>query len=172
LIPAQLNVGQVQRILQNLLAEGISIRNLASILEKVSDFAGVTKNPDELSEHARRALGPQIVKPYQDDRGVLKAITLDPRLEQEIAKGVRQSQTEIALLLEPRLARHLVETLSKMIQGLLASGQAPVVLCGPHIRLAFRRFFEATFSDLTVLSYSEVPSRVDIQSAGTLVVPE
>ena len=172
LIPAQLNVGQVQRILQNLLAEGISIRNLASILEKVSDFASVTKNPDELSEHARRALGPQIVKPYQDDRGVLKAITLDPRLEQEIAKGVRQSQTEIALLLEPRLARHLVENLSKMIQGLLASGQAPVVLCGPHIRLAFRRFFEATFSDLTVLSYSEVPSRVDIQSAGTLVVPE
>ena len=172
LIPAQLNVGQVQRILQNLLAEGISIRNLASILEKVSDFAGVTKNPDELSEHARRALGPQIVKPYQDDRGVLKAITLDPRLEQEIAKGVRQSQTEIALLLDPRLARHLVENLSKMIQSLLASGQAPVVLCGPHIRLAFRRFFEATFSDLTVLSYSEVPSRVDIQSAGTLVVPE
>ena len=172
LIPAQLNVGQVQRILQNLLAEGISIRNLASILEKVSDFAGVTKNPDELSEHARRALGPQIVKPCQDDRGVLKAITLDPRLEQEIAKGVRQSQTEIALLLDPRLARHLVENLSKMIQSLLASGQAPVVLCGPHIRLAFRRFFEATFSDLTVLSYSEVPSRVDIQSAGTLVVPE
>ncbi|NBP23760.1 MAG: flagellar biosynthesis protein FlhA [Proteobacteria bacterium] len=172
LIPAQLNVGQVQRILQNLLAEGISIRNLASILEKVSDFAGVTKNPDELSEHARRALGPQIVKPYQDERGVLKAITLDPRLEQEIAKGVRQSQNEIALLLEPRLARHLVETLSKMIQGLLASGQAPVVLCGPHIRLAFRRFFEATFSDLTVLSYSEVPGRVDIQSAGTLAIPE
>ncbi|MEY4689993.1 MAG: flagellar biosynthesis protein FlhA [Verrucomicrobiota bacterium] len=172
LVPAQLNVGQIQRILQNLLAEGISIRNLASILEKVSDFAGVTKNPDELSEHARRALGPQIVKPYQDDRGVLKAITLDPRLEQEIAKGVRQSQTEIALLLEPRLARHLVESLSKMIQALLSSGQAPVVLCGPHIRLAFRRFFEATFSDLTVLSYSEVPSRVDIQSAGTLVVPE
>ncbi len=172
LIPAQLNAGQVQRILQNLLAEGISIRNLASILEKVSDFAGVTKNPDELSEQARRALGPQIVKPYQDERGVLKAITLDPRLEQEIAKGVRQSQNEIALLLEPRLARHLVESLSKMIQGLLAAGQAPVVLCGPHIRLAFRRFFEATFSDLTVLSYSEVPSKVDIQSAGTLVVPE
>ncbi len=172
LVPAQLNVGHIQRILQNLLAEGISIRNLASILEKVSDFAGVSKNPDELSEHARRALGPQIVKPYQDERGVLKAITLDPRLEQEIAKGVRQSQTEIALLLEPRLARHLVESLSKMIQGLLASGQAPVVLCGPHIRLAFRRFFEATFSDLTVLSYSEVPSRVDIQSAGTLVIPE
>ncbi len=172
LVPAMLNVGQVQRVLQNLLAEGISIRNLASILEKVSDYASLTKNPDELSEHARRALGAQIVKPYQDDRGALKAITLDPRLEQEIAKGVRQSPTEIALLLEPRLARHLVENLSKHIQSLLSNGQAPVVLCAPHIRLAFRRFFEATFADLAVLSYSEVPSRVDIQSAGTLAAME
>src|SRR5207237_9338144 len=67
LIPAQLTVGQVQRILQNLLAEGISIRNLAGILEKVSDFAGITKNPDELSEYARRALGPQITKPSQGE---------------------------------------------------------------------------------------------------------
>jgi flagellar biosynthesis protein FlhA len=172
LIPAFLTVGQVQRVLQNLLAEGISIRNLATILEKVSDYASITKNPDELSEHARRALGAQIVKPYQDDRGSLKAITLDPRLEQEISKGVRQSATEIALLLDPRLARHLVDQLSRQIQTLLADGRAPVVLCAPHIRLAFRRFFEATFSDLTVLSYAEVPSRVDIQSAGTLASPE
>jgi len=172
LIPAFLTVGQVQRVLQNLLAEGISIRNLATILEKVSDYASITKNPDELSEHARRALGAQIVKPYQDDRGSLKAITLDPRLEQEISKGVRQSATEIALLLDPRLARHLVDQLSRQIQTLLADGRAPVILCAPHIRLAFRRFFEATFSDLTVLSYAEVPSRVDIQSAGTLASPE
>src|SRR5580704_14161571 len=69
LIPAQLNVGQVQRVLQNLLAEGISIRNLASILEKVSDHAGVTKNPDELSEHARRVLGAQLIKPFQVGNG-------------------------------------------------------------------------------------------------------
>jgi flagellar biosynthesis protein FlhA len=168
LVPALLTVGQIQRILQNLLSEGISIRNLATILEKVSDYASMTKNPDELSEHARRALGSQIVKPYQDDRGMLRAITLDPRLEQEISKGVRQTATEIALLLEPRLARHLVEQLSRQMQTLLAEGRAPVVLCAPHLRLAFRRFFEATFSDLTVLSYAEVPSRVDIQSAGTL----
>ncbi len=111
LIPAQLNVGQVQRILQNLLAEGISIRNLAGILEKVSDYAGVTKNPDELSEHARRALGAQIVKPYQAENGSLQAITLDPRLEQQIAQGVRQSPTEISLTMEPKLARHVVDTL-------------------------------------------------------------
>jgi len=168
LIPAQLTVGQVQRVLQNLLAEGISIRNLASILEKISDHAGVTKNPDELSEHARRALGAQIVKPFQLENGALRAITLDPKLEQQIAQGVRQSPTEIALLLDPRLARHIVETLSKHVQQLLAAGHPPLVLCSPQIRLAFRRFFETTFGDLTVLSYAEVPARVEVKSAATV----
>src|SRR5688572_27166659 len=135
LIPAQLNVGQVQRILQNLLAEGISIRNLAGILEKVSDYTTTSKNPDELSEHARRALGAQLVKPFQSDKGAVRAITLDPKLEQQIAQGVRQTQTEIALMLEPRLARHVVDMLSKQIQHLLSEGHPPLVLCAPQIRL-------------------------------------
>lgn len=172
LIPAQLTVGQVQRILQNLLAEGISIRNLAGILEKVSDYASVTKNPDELSEYARRALGPQLVKPFQSENGPLRAITLDPKLEQQIAQGVRQSATEIALMLEPKLAQHLMTTLSRHIQKLLAEGQQPLVLCAPQIRLAFRRFFESTFADLSVLSYAEVPARVEIQSAAMVPCPE
>jgi flagellar biosynthesis protein FlhA len=172
LIPAQLNVGQVQRILQNLLAEGISIRNLAGILEKVSDYATVTKNPDELSEYARRALGTQIVKPCQGDGGGLQAITLDPRLEQQIAQGVRQSATDISLTLEPKLARHVMDTLSQRIQQLLSGGHPPVVMCAPQIRLAFRRFFETTFSDLTVLSYAEVPARIQIQNAGIIPCPD
>ncbi len=168
LIPGQLNVGQVQRILQNLLAEGVSIRNLAGILEKVSDYTSTTKNPDELSEYARRALGPQIVKPYQGEKGGLQAITLDPRLEQQIAQGVRQTPTEISLTMEPKLARHVVDTLSQRLQQLLSAGQPPVVLCAPQIRLAFRRFFETTFSELTVLAYTEVPSRIEIQSSGII----
>jgi flagellar biosynthesis protein FlhA len=168
LIPSQLNVGQVQRILQNLLAEGVAIRNLAGILEKVSDYTGTTKNPDELSECARRALGSQIIKPYQSEKGGLQAITLDPRLEQQIALGVRQTPTEISLTMEPKLARHVVDILSQRLQQLLSAGQPPVVLCAPQIRLAFRRFFETTFSDLTVLAYTEVPSRIEIQSAGTI----
>ena len=169
LIPGQLTVGQVQRVLQNLLAEGVSIRNLAGILEKVSDYAGVTKNPDELSEYARRALGPQLAKPFQSDNGSVRAITLDPRLEQQLAQGIRQTPTEVALTMEPKLARHLVDTLSKHIQQMIAAGQPPVVLCAPQVRLAFRRFFESTFSDLAVLSYSEIPPRTDIQNAA--VVP-
>jgi flagellar biosynthesis protein FlhA len=168
LIPAQLTVGQVQRILQNLLAEGISIRNLAGILEKVSDYATTTKNPDELSEHARRALGAQIAKAYQTDSGGLRAITLDPRLEQQIAQGVRQSQTEISLVMEPRLAKHLMDSLSRFIQQMLSAGHPPLVLCAPQIRLAFRRFFETTFAELAVLAYTEIPARIEIQSTATI----
>ncbi|MGD0060200.1 MAG: flagellar biosynthesis protein FlhA [Verrucomicrobiia bacterium] len=168
LIPTQLNVGQVQRILQNLLAEGVSIRNLAGILEKTSDYTVVTKNPDELSEHARRALGAQIARPYQMENGSLRAITLDPKLEQEIAKGMRQSPTEVSLVLEPKLARHVMDWVSKLTQQMVAAGHPPVVLCAPQIRLGFRRFFESTFRELAVLSYAEIPPRVEIQNAAMI----
>ena len=172
LIPSQIGIGQLQRILQNLLTEGISIRNLAGILEKVGDYAATTKNPDELSEYARRALGAQLVKPFQNDKGGLRAITLDTRLEQVIAQGVRHSATEILLMLDPKVAKHIVDTLSRHIQQMLAAGNPPLVLCAPQIRLGFRRFFEATFADLNVVAYSEVPSRVEIQSAATILCPE
>jgi len=168
LIPGLLSVGQVQRVLQNLLAEGVSIRNLAGVLEKVADHATVTKNPDELSEFARRALGSQLTKPFQGDGNTVRAITIEPKLEQQIAQGLRQNQMEVSLLLDSRLARHISECLSRHIQNMLSAGQAPLVLCAPHIRLAFRRFFEPTFADLNVLSYSEIPARVEVQSAGMI----
>lgn len=168
LIPGLLNLGQVQRVLQNLLSEGISIRNLAGILEKVGDYVSVTKNPDELSEHARRALGAQIVRSYQLENGTLRAITMDPKLEQQIAQGIRQSSTEISLVMDPKLARHLVDSLTQRIQQLLSVGQPPLILCGPQIRLAFRRFFETTFAELAVLSYAEIPARVEVQSAAII----
>ncbi len=168
LIPGQLNVGQVQRILSNLLAEGISIRNLSGILEKVGDYAALTKNPDELSEHARRALGAQLTRPFQGENGSVRAITIDPKLEAQLTQGVRQSASEVALIVEPRLARHVIDSLSRVIQQMLAAGQQPVILCAPQLRLAFRRFFENTFADLAVLSYAEIPPRVQVQNAAVI----
>ena len=172
LIPTQLSLGQVQRILQNLLAEGISIRNLAGILEKVGDYAAFTKNPDELSEHARRALGAQLTKPFQNETGGLRAITIDPRLEAQLTQGVRQSPTDVALVVDPKLARHVVDALTKFVQQMISAGQQPVVLCAPQLRLAFRRFFENTFNDLAVLSYAEIPARVQVQNAAVIPHPE
>jgi len=168
LIPTQLSVGQLQRILQNLLAEGISIRNLAGILEKVGDYAAFTKNPDELSEHARRALGSQLTKPFQTENGGLRAITLEPRLEQQLAQGVRQSPSDVALVIEPKLARHIIDALSRLVQQMLSAGHPPVVLCAPQLRLAFRRYFENKFSDLAVLSYAEIPVRMQVQNAAVI----
>jgi len=168
LIPTQLSVGQLQRILQNLLAEGISIRNLAGILEKVGDYAAFTKNPDELSEHARRALGSQLTKPFQTENGGLRAITLEPRLEQQLAQGVRQSPSDVALVIEPKLARHIIDALSRFVQQMLSAGHPPVVLCAPQLRLAFRRYFENKFSDLAVLSYAEIPVRMQVQNAAVI----
>ncbi len=168
LVPNLLSMGQIQRILQNLLAEGISIRNLAGILEKVGDQAAFTKNPDELSEHARRALGSQLTKPFQTDNGGIRVITIDPKLEQQLTQSVRQSPTEMALVIEPKLARHVIEALTRLVQQMLAAGLQPVVLCSPQLRLAFRRFFEHSFNNLAVLSYAEIPSRIQIQNAAVI----
>jgi flagellar biosynthesis protein FlhA len=74
--------------------------------------------------------------------------------------------------MEPKLARHVVDTMSQRVQQLLSAGQQPIIMCAPQIRLAFRRFFESTFADLTVLSYAEVPSRIEIQNAGIIPCPE
>ncbi len=168
LIPSQLTVGQIQRILQNLLAEGLSIRNLAGVLEKIGDYAPTCKNPDELSEHARKALGAQLAKPFQNEGGAIRGITMDPKLEQQLATGLRQTANEITMMLDPRLARHVVDQLGRHLQGLLAAGQPPLVICAPQLRLAFRRFFDSTFADLAVLSYADIPARADVQSTAIL----
>lgn len=172
LVPAQITVGQIQRILQNLLAEGVSIRNLGGILEKVSDFTAATKNPDELSEYARRALAPQFVKPFQAEQGSIRAIALDPKLEQQMAQGLRQSNVEVGLVLEPRLARHLIDNLTRHMQHMLSSGWPPLLLCAPQIRLALRRFLENTLADLNVISYAEVPPRVEVCTVALVPSPE
>ena len=138
----------------------------------MGDYAAYTKNPDELSEHARRALGSQLTKPFQTENGGLRAITIDPKLEQQLTQGLRQSPTEVALIIEPKLARHVIDSLSRFVQQMLSAGHPPVVLCAPQLRLAFRRFFENTFSDLAVLSYAEIPARVQVQNSAVIPCPE
>ena len=168
LVPNLLSVGQVQRVLQNLLSEGVSIRNLVGILERVSDYAAMTKNPDELAEQARRAIGGQVVKAYQDEAGTVHAITLDPWLEEELAKGLRPSQTDTVLLIDPKMAEHLSHHFNTTIQPMIAEGRSPVVICSSVIRAGLRRFFAGKFPELAFLSYEELPPKVEIVPAGTV----
>lgn len=168
LIPGQLSVGVVHRILQNLLSEGLPIKNLSGILEVVSDYASITKNPDELSEHARKVCGHQLGQMLKDDSGVVQVITLDPTLESEMSKSIQQTPMEINLFLDPAIAHHVISHLSRHIQAMVSQGLTPVVMTGPGLRLGFKKFFEATFSELKVISYSEIPNDVDIRSFATV----
>jgi flagellar biosynthesis protein FlhA len=167
LVPNLVNIGVVHRVLQNLLREGVSIRNLGSILEKVADYASTTKNPDELSEHARKVLPGELIRNVlPSGQQSLSAITLDPELEQKIVSCVRQNQHEVMLALDPTLARHLLEGFSQRIKQMAGKGIQPLVVCSPSIRLALRRFFESTFRNLTIIAYNELPEQTQIQSVG------
>ena len=168
LVPALLSVGQVQRVLQNLLSEGVSIRNLVGVLERVADYAATTKNPDELSEQARKSIGAQVVKPYLDDNNNLPAITLDPWLEEEMVKGIRPSQNETVLLIDPKIAEHLSHHLHQNIQPMIAEGRTPAVICSSMIRAGLRRFFAAKFPELAFLSYEELPPKIEIVPVATV----
>ena len=172
LVPEQLTVGQIQRVLQNLLAEGLSLRNLVGILERVSDYAPHTKNIDELSEQARLAVGSAIVAPLLAEDKSLSVITLEPALESLLNKGLRKTTNELSLLIDPEQARHLLQSLSTHIQQMIAGGLHPVIICGPQIRIALYRFLHATHKDLKVLSFAEVPNATNLKSFSVIACPD
>ncbi len=170
-VPEPLGVGVVQRVLQNLLREGVSIKNLPSIMENLGDVAAVTKNPDELSEHVRRKLGTYFVAEYESEPGVLKAITIEPRLEQLLTSKVHRTQFDIGLVIDPQMAQHLLHELSRRMAEMAEKGLMPVLITTSELRLAFRRFFEPSLSKLVVLSYQELPTQTEIQNVGILLPP-
>jgi flagellar biosynthesis protein FlhA len=171
LLPDLVNLGIIQRVLQNLLREGIAILNLPVILEGVADFASLSKNPDDLSELVRRRLGLYFVPELESRPGVLRAITLDPRLEQALAAKVHRSPTDVGLSLDPATARHLIDELNRKIAHLTASGAPAVLVVSTENRLPVRRFLEPSFPRLTVLAYQELPTATEIENAGIIPLP-
>jgi flagellar biosynthesis protein FlhA len=172
LVPEQLTVGQIQRVLQNLLAEGLSLRNLVGILERVSDYAPHTKNIDELSEQARLAVGSAIVAPLLAEDKSLSVITLEPALESLLNKGLRKTTNELSLIIDPEHARHLLQSLSTHIQQMIGAGLHPVIISGPQIRIALFRFLHATHKDLKVVSFAEVPNATNLKSFSVIACPD
>ena len=170
-IPEQLTVGAVQRVLQNLLREGISIRNLVPIMETLGDIAAVTKNPDELSEYVRRRLGTYFVAEYESAPGVVKAVTLEPRLEQLLTGKVHRTQFDVGLVIDPQMAQYLLQELTKRMTEMAERGLVPVLITTSELRLAFRRFFEPSLSKLVVLSYQELPQQTEIQNLAIIMPP-
>lgn len=171
LIPDLASVGLVQRVLQNLLREGISVANLPVILEAIADFAPATKNPDELSELVRRRLGVYFISDYESAPGKLKALTLEPRLEQWLASRVQRTNTDTGMAVDPGTAQHLLGELTRRASEMSRQGLPQVVMVSTELRLAMKRFFEPSLPRLAVIAYQEVPSSVEIENIGLIGVP-
>jgi flagellar biosynthesis protein FlhA len=171
LLPDLVNLGIIQRVLQNLLREGIPVLNLPVILEGIADFASLSKNPDDLSELVRRRLGIYFVPELESRPGALRAITLDPRLEQVLGTKVHRSPTDVGLSLDPATGRHLIEQLNRHIAQLTSSGAAAVLVVSTENRLPVKRFLEPSFPRLTVLAYQELPPSTELENAGIIAVP-
>ena len=164
----QINVGLVQRILQNLLREGVSVRELSVILERLCDQYPYTKNIDELSEACRRALHLEIARQLDSDDGKLKVITLHPDVEQRVIESVRQMPQEVVLILDPALAGHIHSELKKGIQSMAGTGRAPTLLCAPAIRVGLKKFFEDSFRLLKIFAYNEISPALKLEPAYTI----
>jgi flagellar biosynthesis protein FlhA len=164
----QISTGLVQRIVQNLLREGVSVRELSVILERLCDQYPYTKNIDELSEACRRALHLEIARQLDSDDGKLKVITLHPEVEQRVIESVRQMPQEVVLVLDPALAGHIHAELKKGIQSMAGTGRAPMLLCAPAIRMGMKKFFEDSFRLLKIFAYNEISPQLKLDPVYTV----
>ncbi|MDR0948686.1 MAG: flagellar biosynthesis protein FlhA [Lachnospiraceae bacterium] len=166
LVPKLLNIGEIQKVLQNLLQEGISIRDLLSILETLADYAATTRDPDILTEYVRQALKRAISAKYFPPHETTSVVTLDAKVEKEIMGSVKQGETGAFLNMEPDRVKKIIDAVKREIQKLENLGKNPIVLTSPIVRLYFKRITEEYFRDLIVVSYNEIDSQVELQSVG------
>ncbi len=170
LIPNLMSVGEVQKILQNLLRERLSIRDLGSILEALADHAGRTKDIDQLTEFARSALARQICNTLQGDADKLSVITLSPKIEQQLRESVQMTQNGVALAMDPGTATGLIRSLSKESERMANLGLSPVLLCSSQVRLPLKRLMERSIPQLTVVAYNEIVPQAEVEAVGTVEV--
>ena len=167
-VPDVLSVGEIQRVLQALLREGVSVRDLGAVVEAIGDKARLTRDVAMLAEYARQALGRTIVAPYLDSETTLRAIALDPGLEQEIAESLVQTADGEFLAMDPARAHALVDSSAEVVEQSLARGGRPVMLCSARVRRHLRRLFEQRLPQLAVCSYNEIAPGVSVETIGVL----
>ncbi len=167
----RISVGEIQKVLQHLLRERVSIRDLGTILETVSDNAGRTRDTDALGELARAALARALCRQWCGEDGVLEALTLDPHLEQRLRDAVQDTVAGAQLVLEPGEARLVLDAVARSAERMTALGQMPVLLCASAVRLPLRRLTERTLPSLAILAYNEVAPRTEVRAVGQVTLP-
>lgn len=166
LVPKLLGVGEIQKVLQNLLREGISIRDLLTILETLADHAATTRDTDVLTEYARQSLKRAISSKYFPANEVTSVVTLDPKVEQEIMASVKQTEQGAYLTLDPEKTKAIMASLETEIAKLENLGKNAIIITSPIVRMYFKKLTEDYFKDLIVVSYNEVESNIELQSVG------
>ncbi|BDV44449.1 flagellar biosynthesis protein FlhA [Geotalea uraniireducens] len=170
LVPNLLNLGTVLRVIKNLLREGVSIRDLRTIMETLADYGGLTKDPDMLTEFVRQSLGRYIVDQYKRDDDTLCMISLDRRVEEVIAEAVQPSDQGSYLAIEPNTAQLILTGIRQEMEKFNQYGTHPVLLASPSIRRHVKKLAERFVPNLAVLSHNEIPSNIKIQSLGVVTL--
>ncbi|MBR5407474.1 MAG: flagellar biosynthesis protein FlhA [Lachnospiraceae bacterium] len=166
LTPKLLGLGEIQKVLQNLLKEGISIRDLLTIFETLADHAVVSRDTDILTEYVRQSLKRAISSKYFPANEPTQVVTLDPKVEQEIMASVKQTEQGAYLTLDPERTRLILGSVKAETDKLEKLGKSPIIVTSPIVRMYFKKLTEDTFSDLIVISYNEVDTNVELQSVG------
>ena len=165
-----LNVGEIQKVLQNLLAEGISIRDLVTIFETLADYATTTHDTDILTEYVRQNLKRAISNQYFNNNETTSVVTLDPNVEQRIMDSVKQTEQGSYLALDPDYTNKLMFSLKEETDKLEELGRTPIIITSPIVRMYLKKLTAEQFRNLHVLSYNEIDSDVELQSVGMVTV--
>ena len=170
LVPKLLNVGEIQKVLQNLLAEGISIRDLVTIFETLADYAPTMHDTDVLTEYVRQSLKRAISNQYFNNNETTSVVTLDPNVEQVIMDSVKQTEQGAYLALDPDYTNRLMTSLREETDKLEELGRTPIIITSPIVRMYLKKLTQEQFRNLHVLSYNEIDSDVELQSVGMVTV--
>src|SRR4051794_6291433 len=167
-VPDVLSLGEVQRVLQALLRENVSIRDLGAVLEAIGDKARLTRDPAMLAEYARQALGRTITAPFLDHEGNLRVIALDPSLEQAMAEALVQTADGEFLAMDPNLAAMVVDSAAEQVELAIANGGRPVLLCSARVRRHLRMLCEQRLPQMAVCSYNEIAPGIGVETTGVI----
>ena len=166
LVPKLLGLGDIQKVLQNLLKEGISVRDLVTIFETLADHAATTRDTDILTEYVRQSLKRAISNKYFPINETTSVVTLDPKLEQEIMGSVKQTEQGAYLTLDPDKTKDIIASVEVEVGKLEKLGKNPIIITSPIVRMYFKRLTEDYYKDLVVVSYNEIDASVELQSVG------
>jgi len=170
LVPGVMSLSEIQKVLQGLLAEKVSVRNLDQILEVLVDAGKRVKDTPQLIEQVRQKLGPSICHALTDRSGALNVLVLDPSVESALASGIRAEGETRRMVVEPKLAEQVLKRLSAQVEKMMGANINPVLLCAPELRQQLRQFTERVIPNLAVVSMSEVPNTLSVKSFGMVTL--